>query len=125
LDTKYSGSDHSDKKLAPDRQQINLASAWHHRTSLLRITTSLEIRHLSQQMETMERIRAGLELGIPGISLLGGYNAGYYSYGVALDLGAMKLTTGFYGLEAGGAYNRIESKRFVIYLSLFDFSFDA
>lgn len=125
LNTEFSVPKGSTSEIAPNRQQINLGAAWHHRSSLLRSTLSLEFRELTQERELLERTRLGLELGIPGISLLGGFNAGYYSYGVSVDAGAMKLTGGFYGLETGGGYRRIQSKRFIIYLSLFDFSFDA
>lgn len=125
LNTEFDVPKGSESKLAPNRQQINMGAAWHHRTSLFRSTFSMEFRDLSQEREFMERMRFGVELGIPGISVLGGFNAGYYSYGVAVDAGAMKLTAGFYGLESGGGYRRVQSKRFIIYLSLFDFSFDA
>ncbi len=125
LNTEFDVPKESVSGVAPNRQQVNLAAAWHHRSSLLRGTFSLEFRDLTQERELLERTRLGVELGIPGISLLGGFNAGYYSYGVSVDAGAMKLTGGFYGLESGGGYKRIQSKRFIIYLSLFDFSFDA
>jgi hypothetical protein len=75
---------------------------------------SLEFLDLTQELELLERTRLGLELGIPGISLLGGFNGGYYSYGVSVDAGAMKLTGGFYGLETGGGYRRTQSKRFIV-----------
>lgn len=125
LNTEFSVSKESIGKVAPNKNQVNLGGAWMHRSALFRGTFSVDIRGLTDQMEFMERVRAGIELGIPGISFLAGFNAGYYSYGVALDVGVMKLTAGFYGVEAGGGYRRIESKRFILYLSLFDFSFDA
>jgi hypothetical protein len=56
---------------------------------------------------------------------MGGVNSGYYSYGATVDLNFIKLTTGFYDVELGSKYKQIKSKRFVIYMSLFDFSFDA
>ncbi|MBY0517663.1 MAG: hypothetical protein K2P81_12175 [Bacteriovoracaceae bacterium] len=124
--TKFNVASNPNKKVvANNKDQVNLGAAWLYRTALFRGTFSLDIRGLTQEMEMLERLRTGFEIGIPGISFLGGINSGYYSYGLGLDLGVMKLTAGFYGLEVGGAYNRTQSKRFVIYLSLFDFSFDA
>ncbi len=76
-------------------------------------------------MDFGKRFKFGAQVGIPGIKLLAGMNSGYYSYGAMLDLAFMKLTAGFYDLEVGIEYKQIQSKRFVIYLSLFDFSFDA
>jgi hypothetical protein len=76
-------------------------------------------------MDFGKRIRLGAQVGIPGLKLMGGLNSSYYSYGAVLDLAFMKLTTGFYEVELGSKYKQIKSRRFVIYLSLFDFSFDA
>ena len=114
-----------ERTVAPIEDQVNVGAAWMHRSALFRGSFSVDVRGLTQEMETMERLRLGVELGIPGISVLGGINSGYYSYGVAIDVGILKVTAGFYGLEVGGAYRRTESERFVVYLSLFDFSFDA
>jgi hypothetical protein len=118
-------SNGENKTVAPNKDQVNLGAAWMHRSELFKGTFSLDIRGLTQEMETMERVRLGLELGTAGVSALAGFNAGYLSYGVAIDVGMLKATAGFYGVEVGGAYRRTESERFVIYLSLFDFSFDA
>jgi hypothetical protein len=76
-------------------------------------------------MDFGRRLRFGAQVGIPGITVLAGVNSGYYSYGAQLNLGMMKLTGGFYDEEMGTKYKQIKSKRFILYLSLFDFSFDA
>jgi hypothetical protein len=124
--TDFKVADNEENKtVAPNKDQMNLGAAWMHRSDYFRGTFSLDIRGLTEKMDTMERVRLGMELGIPGVSLLAGLNSGYYSYGLALDVGMLKATAGFYGVEVGGAYRRTESERFVIYLSLFDFSFDA
>lgn len=113
------------KTVAANRDQVNLGAAWLMRTALFKGSFSMDVRNLTQEQEFLERFRLGVEAGTPIISVLGGWNAGYLSYGLALDLGMLKVTAGFYGVEAGGKYNQLESERFVIYLSLFDFSFDA
>lgn len=113
------------KKVAADRGQVNAGTAWMMRTALFKGTFSADVRSLNEQMEFLQRVHLGTELGTPVISALAGWNAGYLSYGLALNAGFMKLTAGFYGVEAGNSYNQLQSKRFVIYLSLFDFSFDA
>jgi hypothetical protein len=111
--------------VASNKDQFNLGAAWMMRTAILKGTFSMDVRGLNEEQEFLERFRLGTELGTPILSVLGGWNAGYLSYGVALDIGVLKATAGFYGVEAGGSYKQIESERFVIYLSLFDFSFDA
>lgn len=113
------------KRVASNSDQVNLGAAWLMRTALFKGSFSMDVRNLTQEQEFLQRIRVGTELGTPIVSVLAGWNAGYLSYGLALEFGMLKLTGGFYGVEAGSGYNQTESERFVVYLSLFDFSFDA
>lgn len=113
------------KRVAPNNDKVNFGAAWLMRSALFKGSFSMDVRALNEDQEFLERFRLGTELGTPIISVLAGWNAGYLSYGLSLDLGAIKVTGGFYGVEAGQRYNQIESKRFVLYVSLFDFSFDA
>jgi hypothetical protein len=115
----------NDLQVADIKDQVNLGMAAGQDFGLFHYVLSSDIRGLSEQMDFGKRLRFGAQLGIPGLKLLGGVNSGYYSYGAMLDLNFMKLTAGFYDVEIGTKYKQIKSKRFVIYLSLFDFSFDA
>jgi hypothetical protein len=112
-------------KVANIRDQVNFGVAAGQDLKLFNYILSADVRDLTTQMDFGRRLRLGAQVGIPGIKLLFGINSGYYSYGAALDFAFMRLTGGFYGEEVGTKYKQIESKRFVIYLSLFDFSFDA
>ena len=48
-----------------------------------------------------------------------------YTDGAMLDFFFMKVTAGFYDVELGSTYQQVQGKRFILYLSLFDFTFDA
>jgi hypothetical protein len=61
---------------------------------------------------------------MPLVSAFGGWSEGYFSYGASIKLWPIKLTTGFYGVETGTKYRQQQAKRFILYLSLFDFSID-
>ena len=86
---------------------------------------SADVRALNEEMEFGKRLRTGVEVGIPGISFMAGMNSGYYSYGASLNMGFIKATAGIYEVEIGSKYRQQKSSRFVISVSLFDFSFDA
>jgi hypothetical protein len=105
--------------------QVNLGMAFGQDFKLFHYIFSTDIRGLNEEMDFGKRLRLGAQVGIPGLRLMGGMNSGYYSYGAMVDLAFMKLTAGFYDVELGSKYKQIKSNRFVIYLSLFDFSFDA
>jgi hypothetical protein len=114
-----------DLQVSDIRDQINFGMAAGQNFGLFHYIVSADVRSLNEEMEFGKRIRLGAQLGIPGLTLLGGVNSGYYSYGATVDMAFMKITAGFYDLELGSRYKQIKSRRFLIYLSLFDFSFDA
>lgn len=107
------------------RDQFNLGIAAGQDFKLFHYILSADVRSLNEEMDFGKRLRLGAQVGIPGLSLMAGMNSGYYSYGATVDLAFMKLTAGFYDMELGSKYKQIKSRRFLIYLSLFDFSFDA
>lgn len=112
-------------KVANTRDQVNLGMAVGQDFKVFHYILSTDIRGLNEEMEFGKRLRFGGQLGIPGLTVMAGMNSGYYSYGAQIDIGFMKLIGGFYDMELGSRYKQIKSRRFVAYLSLFDFSFDA
>ena len=112
-------------KVAGTKDQINLGLAAGQEFSLFHYIVSADVRALNEQIDFGKRVRFGGEVGIPGITIMGGLNSGYYSYGAQLDIGFLKLMGGFYDVELGSRYKQTKSRRFILYLSLFDFSFDA
>jgi hypothetical protein len=112
-------------QVADIRNQINLGIAGGQNFGLFHYILSADVRGLNDEIEMGRRLRLGAEFGIPGLRAMAGLNSGYYSYGASLDLGFMNLTAGLYDMEIGPKYKQIKSSRFLIYLSLFDFSFDS
>ena len=126
MGTDFKVQNNPDKlKVADNRQQVNLGMAVGQSLPLFNYILSADVRDLSTQMELSRRVRIGAQVGFPGLKVMAGMNSGYFSYGAMLDMKFTKLTVGFYDQEVGSQYQQIQSKRFVVYLSLFDFSFDA
>lgn len=123
-DFKIEGSNPNELGVAPIRDQFNLGIAGGQDYKYFNYILSADIRGLNEQVDFGKRLRLGGKIGIPGLSVMGGLNSGYYSYGASVDLAFMKLTLGFYDVEIGSKYQQTKSKRFIAYLSLFDFSFD-
>lgn len=124
--TEYKvGKNPDNLKVASTKDQVNLGLAAGQNFSFFHYILSADVRSLNEQIDFGRRMRFGAQVGVPGLTLMGGLNSGYYSYGAALDMAFMKLTAGFYDLELGSKYKQTKSRRFIIYLSLFDFSFDA
>ncbi|MBA2404831.1 MAG: hypothetical protein H0V66_08675, partial [Bdellovibrionales bacterium] len=111
--------------VANTEDQVNFGVAGGHDFKLFHYVVSADVRSLNEQMDFGKRLRFGGQLGIPGLTFMAGLNSGYYSYGAQVNLAFMKLTAGLYDVELGSKYKQTKSRRFIIYLSLFDFSFDA
>jgi hypothetical protein len=112
-------------QVADIKNQVNFGLAAGQNFGIFHYILSTDIRGLNQEMDTGKRIRMGFQAGVPGLKFMAGMNSGYYSYGATVDLAFVKVTAGMYDVELGSKYKQIKSERFVIYLSLFDFSFDA
>lgn len=124
--TEYTVDNNAENlKVAGTADQVNLGVAAGQDFSLFHYILSADIRGLNEQMDFGKRLRFGAQIGIPAITVMAGLNSGYYSYGAELDLLFMKFSAGFYDIELGSKYKQTQSKRFILYLSLFDFSFDA
>ncbi|MFL5785223.1 MAG: hypothetical protein ACJ76H_11470 [Bacteriovoracaceae bacterium] len=112
-------------KVANNRDQVNAAAAFGQDFGVFHYIVSSDVRALNEQMDFGKRLRMGGEIGVPGLSVMAGMNSGYYSYGASLDFGFLKTTAGIYEVEVGSKYRQQKSSRFVISVSLFNFSFDA
>jgi hypothetical protein len=124
--TKFHEQKTADRLQVSDiNDQVNLGVAAGQDFGLFHYILSMDIRGLNEQIDTGKRLRLGAQVAIPGLKLMAGVNSGYYSYGATADLAFLKLTAGFYDVEMGTKFKQTQSKRFLIYLSLFDFSFDA
>lgn len=113
------------RKVADIRSQFNIGTSFGQDFKIFHYILSADVRALNEEQDFMRRVRVGAEVGLGMISLMAGLNSGYYSYGGSINLGFLKLTAGFYDLEIGTSYKQTKSRQALLYLSLFDFSFDA
>lgn len=103
---------------------INSGVAFKQDFGLFDYTLSADLHPMNAPIDFGRKFHFGGELSIPFVSIHTGWSEGYVSYGASVKLWPIKLTTGFYGVEVGSHYREQEAKRFVLYLSLFDFSID-
>lgn len=103
---------------------VNIGSAFRQKFTGFHYTLSLDLHPVNHYIDFGRKIHVGLEVGIPVVTAVAGWNGGYFSYGVELDLWPMKIIAGFYGVELGTSYKEEEGDRALIYLSFFDFSYD-
>ncbi|MBT3981371.1 MAG: hypothetical protein HOE90_08455 [Bacteriovoracaceae bacterium] len=110
----------------PDQDMmINTGMAFTQDFGLFHYTISMDLHPMNHGLEFFRMYHAGVELGLPILSLYGGYNGGNLSYGVGINLWVMKLYGGFYEVERGVDLGDESEQRGLLYLSILDFSFDA
>lgn len=103
---------------------INSGIAYKQDFGLFDYTLSGDIHPMTGTTDFGRKFHFGSELSLPLVTFNVGWNEGYVSYGGSIKLWPIKITTGFYGVEVGSHYREQEAKRFILYVSLFDFSID-
>ena len=103
---------------------INTGVAFKQDYGIFDYTIAADLRPLNQPIDFSRKFHLGAELSLPIITLNAGWSEGYVSYGGSVKIWPVKVTAGFYGVELGSKFREQEAKRFIVLLSLFDFSFD-
>ena len=88
--------------------------------ALLEYQLSFDLHPINFDIDFGRKIHLGGMIGFPILDFFFGYNAGYASYGVGIDIWAIKILAGFYGVELGRNYKQEEGKIAVIYFNLLD-----
>ncbi|MBF0301225.1 MAG: hypothetical protein HQK51_21125, partial [Oligoflexia bacterium] len=117
--------DEGENPIPKQEMSINLGSAFTQDFTLIDYTVSLDFHPINQSIDYRRMVHFGMEVGIPFLSVMFGWNGGYVSYGAALEIWPIKIIAGFYGVELGGEYGQEQGKRGLIYVSLLNLSFDT
>ena len=103
---------------------VNAGVNWKQSMGPFAYSLSVDAAALNIYMPFSRKLRTGLEIEVPFVSLLAGYAEGYVSYGVEVRLWPVKILAGFYSAESGVELREFESKRAVFQLNLFDIDID-
>jgi len=106
------------------KMTVNAGASFKQDYKIIDYAFSLDLHPLNDAMDYRRKIHLGFQFGIPLVRAFAGFNAGYVSYGLQLRLWPISILAGFYSAEVGAGFKQEEAKRAVLYLSLFDFSFD-
>ena len=117
--TRYEGG----RDLPDQKMIVNTGAAWTYSSSFIDYRLSLDVHPVNETLAFMRRMHIGLNIGVPLIDVMFGWNAGYLSYGASINALIGKLTIGLYGIETGTSYRQLEASRFIAYWSLIDFKF--
>tara|TARA_Y100001954_G_scaffold129277_1_gene138428 strand:- start:2447 stop:3556 length:1110 start_codon:yes stop_codon:yes gene_type:complete len=117
--TRYEGT----RDLPNQEMLINTGLAWSYSSTLFDYRLSFDIHPINETLEFMRRFHIGLNIGVPLVDVMFGWNGGYLSYGLSANALIGKVTIGLYGIETGTSYRQLEASRFIAYWSFIDFKF--
>ena len=121
-DTKFTPT----QGVGPDRQANNLifGIAAEKEISFISWTNSLEYKFVRNSGDITKKLHLGTELSLALIDIRAGYNQGYLSYGLGVDLWFLQLDVAKYTAELGASAGQTPSERYQASLSL-SLDFDA
>lgn len=91
---------------------------------LIDITPAFDFRYANRNdIEIGKKIHVGVEVDLPAIDLRAGLNQGYYTAGVGLDMGLLRIDASTYGVELGVYPGQLEDRRYIAQVT-FDIGFD-
>jgi hypothetical protein len=123
LDTRFREVEGS-RELPNQEMYINGGMAWTQKFYFLEYSLSADFHPINTHLDYRRKLHFGASLGIPFIKFFGGWNGGYPSYGVEFKLFIFRVVAGFYAVETGSNYKDEKGSRALLYLNLFNFSFD-
>lgn len=123
-DTKFNPS----SGVGPDRQENNLmfGMAASKEFGFIQWTNAFEYKFIRNDGDITKKIHLGTELSLALVDIRAGFNQGYVTYGVGVDLWLMQLDVAMYSAELGAKAGQTSNERYQASLSLnldFDSSF--
>lgn len=123
-DTKFNAT----QGVGPDRQENNLifGAAVSKELGFINWTNAFEYKFIRNDGDITKKIHVGTELSLALIDIRAGFNQGYVSYGLGVDLWFLQLDVAQYSAELGAKAGQTSNDRYQASLSLnldFDSSF--
>ena len=123
-DTKFNPT----QGVGPDRQENNLilGAAASKELGFITWTNAFEYKFVRNDGDITKKLHLGTELSLALIDIRAGYNQGYLSYGLGVDLWFLQLDLASYTSELGATAGQTPNDRYQASLSLnldFDSSF--
>lgn len=119
--TKFNSISGSIAPLALDNEAVVGLSAYIDAKALT-IKPALDFKHVFQvDYSLAQRIHMGIEFEFPGFAARGGFNQGYWTAGLSLNLSFLKVDLASYGVEMGSYPGQTEDRRYMLNLTM-DFS---
>ncbi len=117
--TKFEASTATLAAPPPQRDEMILGAAVDFDAGIVSITPVFDFKHLNRtDVQLMRKIHLGVEIGLPVLDIRAGFNEGYYTLGLGVNLGLMRLDAATYGVEMGEYPGQREDRRYILQFTL-------
>lgn len=106
------------------KMNMNIGYAFSQKWMIFDYTLSADLHPVLEPIAFLSKFHLGAKVGLPFFDVYAGWNAGYISYGAAMDIMFMRLTIGLYGVEVGSTYKERSAERAIIALDLLSMDFE-
>lgn len=88
-------------------------------TPLLSIAPAVDVRRLNDtNVQITRKLNLGVEVGLPLLDIRGGFHEGYYTYGLGVNLGVLRVDAATYGVELGAYPGQMEDRRYLVEVTM-------
>ncbi len=88
-------------------------------TPLFNITPSIDYRYIDRaDIQMGKKLHLGVEFDLPLLAIRGGFNQGYYTAGVGIDMGVLVIDAATYGVELGEYPGQLEDRRYMVQMKI-------
>ena len=108
-----------------ERDDMTLGASLTFSSLLVNVTPAIDLRYLNRSdVQTTKKVSLGIELAFPVVEVRAGLNQGYYTAGVGVNLGLIRVDAATYGVEMGAYAGQLVDRRYVLEAALeLDFDF--
>ena len=103
---------------SPIKQSLGIGFGSKHNFGLLKVTAAYDYQNITDATDWRARNHFGLEFKLPMITVYGGINQTFFTYGTAFDIWLIKFTLASYGQETGTFVRQNPTRRYILGLSM-------
>lgn len=101
-----------------DLDEMSLGLALNIDAGLITVNPAFDFRYLNRSdVQLGKKVHFGVEIGLPLLDIRAGFNQGYYTAGVGLNLGLIRMDAATYGEELGAYPGQREDRRYMVQFS--------
>lgn len=102
-----------------DLDEMNVGAALNVDLPFFSVRPAFDFKYINRpEVQLGRKIHLGVEIGIPMIDIRAGFNEGYYTWGLGMNLGIIRVDAASYGVELGEYPGQREDRRYAIQFSL-------